>query len=52
MIFLIKFEFVLVGRGDRKSIVECCFGILNDEVIYRFIGIIWRGKIVKGELIL
>nr|MCV5142649.1 hypothetical protein [Escherichia coli] len=31
------------------SIVERCFGILNDEVIHRLIGTTRRGKIVKGE---
>lgn len=35
---LTKLEFAPVGRGDRKSIVERCFGILNDEVIHRLIG--------------
>ena len=46
---LTKLEFAPVGRGDRKSIVERCFGILNDEVIHRLIGTTRRGKIVKGE---
>ncbi|ENE6177794.1 transposase [Escherichia coli] len=46
---LTKLEFAPVGRGDRKSIVERCFGILNDEAIHELTGATRRGKIVKGE---
>ncbi|NDO83756.1 transposase [Citrobacter sp. NCU1] len=42
-------EFAPSNRGDRKSIVESRFHILNQEAIHPLLGTTRGGKIVRGE---
>ncbi len=42
-------EFAPANRGDRKSIVESRFKILNTEAIHSLLGTTRGGKIVRGE---
>lgn len=42
-------EFAPSNRGDRKSIVESRFHILNQEAIHSLLGTTRGGKIVRGE---